>query len=156
MRRGLVALLVLVAVVGGCGDDGDGDEVEATLAAMPDEFAGATRDLVTSAERIEVFYDEPLEGTPSVQAISIDALEAAAPDNQTAATARNAITTMKATREALDARAESRYAYRKAEGDDADADTLAEVRNREVRTSRNLADARSAYAKALSGLAAIA
>ena len=87
---------------------------------------------------------------------SLYALEAAAPDNQTAATARNAITTMKATREALDARAESRYAYRKAEGDDADADTLSEVRNREVRTSRNLADARSAYAKALSGLAAIA
>jgi len=69
---------------------------------------------------------------------------------------RNVIATMRTTRDALDARAEARYAYRKAEADNASKADLTEARDREVRTSRNLADARSAYANALTNLSTIA
>lgn len=99
---GLGVLLAFTTMLAGCGDDDgddDGDDaaaadppwclseislpddaetIEATLATMPDEFAGEPRELTTSAERIDVYYDEPLEGAPSLQAISVDALEGAA------------------------------------------------------------------------------
>lgn len=94
----MVLLSALVAAsVGGCGDDDDGaageppwclsgvrlpddaETVEATLAALPAEFNSHQQELVSSPERIEVYYDEPLEGMPSLQAVSVDALEQAFP-----------------------------------------------------------------------------
>lgn len=83
------------------------------------------------------------------------ALEAAAPDNNTVTVTRNAITAMRATREAVDARAEARYAYRTAEAAEAAAADLTQARDREVRASRNLADTRSSYARALTDLSTI-
>ena len=83
------------------------------------------------------------------------ALEAAAPDNTTAAAARGCITAIQSTRQALDARAEARYAYRTADAQNSDQQQLNDARDREVRASRNLADSRSAYAKALTDLSAI-
>ena len=83
------------------------------------------------------------------------ALEADAPDTRTSEAARATITTMRDTRDKVDSRAEARYAYRKAEADGASQEDLVQARDREVRASRNLADARSAYAKALTDLSAI-
>ncbi len=84
------------------------------------------------------------------------ALEAAAPDRHTAQTARNTVNALNATRTALDARAESRFAYRSAETQEHDSATLMQAREREVRSSRNLVEARNALALALTDLSTIA
>lgn len=83
-------------------------------------------------------------------------LEASAPDNRSAEAARSTIATMRATRAALDSRAEARYTYRKSESEGADQATLVESRDREVRASRNLTEARNAYASALTNLSTLA
>lgn len=88
----------------------------------------------------------------------LHALEAAAPDAGTAEVARTTLTTLTAVRTALDARAESRYAYRTMETaprDPASSDArsvLIEARDHEVRASTNLNRARSEYAAALTAL----
>ena len=46
---------------------------------MPVEFNAHEREVVSSPERIELYYDEPLEGMPSIQASSVDALQRAFP-----------------------------------------------------------------------------
>ena len=83
------------------------------------------------------------------------ALEAASPDTRTAEAARATIDTMRDTRDKVDARAEARFAYRKAEDAGASQEDLIQARDREVRASRNLADSRSAFAKALTDLSAV-
>lgn len=83
------------------------------------------------------------------------ALEAAAPDSRSADAARATITSMRDTRDKVDARAEARFAYRTSEAADVEQSQLVEARDREVRASRNLANARSAYAKALTNLSGI-
>ena len=82
-------------------------------------------------------------------------LEASAPDNRSAEAARAAIASMRATRTALDARAEARYAYRKSEAEGADQAALVESRDREVRASRNLTEARNTYAGTLTNLSTL-
>lgn len=85
-------------------------------------------------------------------------LEATAPDVGTAEVARTTLTTLTAVRTALDARAESRYAYRQVETaplDPATSDArpaLIEARDHEIRASTNLNRARSEYATALTAL----
>ncbi len=86
---------------------------------------------------------------------SLYALEASAPDRRAAQTARNAVTALQATRDALDARAASRFNYRGAEAQSHDASNLMQAREREVRSSRNLVEARNALALALTDLSAI-
>lgn len=83
------------------------------------------------------------------------ALEASPPDNQTAILARNTITTLRAAREAVDNRAEARFAYRTAEKDGREARDMMDARDREVRASRNLAEARARYATALTDLSTL-
>jgi hypothetical protein len=83
------------------------------------------------------------------------ALEAAAPDGRTAEAARRVISTMRTTREMVDARAEARFAYRTADAAGVPPNDLIEARDREVRSSRNLAEARNAYAKALTDLSTL-
>lgn len=83
-------------------------------------------------------------------------LEAAAPDQRTSQTARNTVNALHATRTALDARAESRFAYRSAERQEHDSTTLMQAREREVRSSRNLVEARNSLALALTDLSTIA
>lgn len=99
---GWIAAVIVLTVLAGCGDSGDnGDDIAAekppwclssiglpdnahaigaVLAGMPDEHNGVRRELVASAERIAVFYDEPLEGTPSIQVFSIDTLKRVFPE----------------------------------------------------------------------------
>ncbi len=84
------------------------------------------------------------------------ALEAAAPDQRSAGAARNTVTTLRGARDALDARAESRFAYRTAEASNPSSEQLMGAREREVRSSRNLVEARNAFAKALTDLSTIA
>jgi len=86
---------------------------------------------------------------------SLYALEAAAPDQRSADLARNAVTTMRSTREVLDARAESRFAYRTTDASEHTDQQLMDAREREVRSSRNLVEARNAFAKALTDLSTI-
>lgn len=86
---------------------------------------------------------------------SLYALEASPPDNQSAEIARATIRTLRDTRAAVDARAEARFAYRKADTDGADPSDLMDARDREVRASRNLADARNSYARALTDLSTL-
>ncbi len=83
------------------------------------------------------------------------ALEASPPDNQSAAVAQRTIATLRATRDAVDARAEARYAYRSAERESAPPERLRDARDREVRASRNLSDARNEYARALTDLSTL-
>jgi len=87
---------------------------------------------------------------------SLYALEAASPDPRTAESARRTVTTMLAVRTALDARAEARFSYRTVE-DEADTTTsgLTEARDREIRASRNLVQARNEFALALTDLSTI-
>jgi len=87
---------------------------------------------------------------------SLYALEAASPDPRTADTARATITAMMGLRDAVDSRAEARFAYRTAEsvaGDDPNA--LIEARDREVRASTNYSTARNGLATSLNALAAV-
>ncbi len=87
---------------------------------------------------------------------SLYALEAAAPDPRTAETARTTVTKMLAVRSALDARSEARFAYRTTEAvPEQQAPVLAEARDREIRASRNLIEARNEFALALTNLSTI-
>jgi hypothetical protein len=97
-----------------------------------------------------------LDGRMTSATDNLYALEAAAPDRHTAQTARNTVNALNATRTALDARAESRFAYRSAETQEHDSATLMQAREREVRSSRNLVEARNALALALTDLSTIA
>ena len=87
---------------------------------------------------------------------SLYALEAAAPDQRTAQAARNTVNALHSTRNALDARAESRFAYRSTEAETHDSANLMQAREREVRSSRNLVEARNGLALALTDLSTIA
>jgi hypothetical protein len=83
------------------------------------------------------------------------ALEAGAPDTKSADAARSTIATMKTTRDAIDARAEARFGYRTSETAGADQAALVEARDREVRASRNLTEARNTFARALTDLSTL-
>lgn len=83
------------------------------------------------------------------------ALEAAAPDTTSAQAARSTIASMRATRDAVDARAEARFNYRTVESTGSDHEPLVEARDREVRASRNLTDARNSFAKSLTDLSTL-
>jgi hypothetical protein len=87
---------------------------------------------------------------------SLYALEAAAPDPRTAESARSTVTTMLAVRTALDARAEARFAYRTTEAEpEQEGSVLLDARDREIRASRNLVEARNQFALALTNLSTI-
>lgn len=84
------------------------------------------------------------------------ALEAAAPDQRTGQAASGTITTMHALRASIDARAESRANYRSVQAQaGGEASALGDAREREVRSSQNLAEARSAFGQALTDLSRI-
>ncbi|MFV1969520.1 MAG: hypothetical protein ACC683_00795 [Acidimicrobiia bacterium] len=83
-------------------------------------------------------------------------LEAAAPDQRTAQAANAAVASMRSVRTAVDARAEARMNYRTVQArSDTDQIALQDAREREVRASRNLAEARSAYGTALTNLSTV-
>lgn len=84
------------------------------------------------------------------------ALEASAPDQRTAEQANTTITTMRSLRKAVDNRAESRMGYRTVEASETSTrDRLVDAREREVRTSRALAEARGAFGTALTNLSTL-
>jgi hypothetical protein len=83
-------------------------------------------------------------------------LAADAPDPRATSAADATIAATKATREALDARATARTEYRALEAQGASTAALSDARDREVRASRGLSEARRALAKALDGLAEVA
>jgi len=83
-------------------------------------------------------------------------LEAAAPDQRTAQAANATVAAMRSVRTAVDARAEARMHYRTIEsGAEADALALQDAREREVRSARNLAEARGAFGGALTNLSTV-
>jgi hypothetical protein len=85
------------------------------------------------------------------------AMEAAAPDPNTAQVARNVVSALNTTRSSVDARAEARYNYRTVEaggGDDRDQ-ALNEARDREQRAGSNLDAARQSLAEALTALSSV-
>lgn len=90
---------------------------------------------------------------------SLYALEASAPDSRTAQSAKAVVDTLNDTRAAVDSRAQARYDYRAAEAapedDPGRADAMVAGRDRELRTSRNLGEARRRLADALTSLSAI-
>jgi len=90
---------------------------------------------------------------------SLYGLEAGAPDTRTAQSARSVVDRLNDTRSAVDARAEARYAYRAAEGEAAGqpdrATRLSSLRDRELRSSENLTEARRRLAEALTNLSAV-
>jgi hypothetical protein len=84
------------------------------------------------------------------------ALEASAPDQKSAQMASVTISTMRALRSMVDARAASRMNYRTTESGGGAKDTsLSDAREREVRSSRNLAEARSAFGSSLTNLSTL-
>ncbi|MCL1600379.1 MAG: hypothetical protein M3112_02430, partial [Actinomycetia bacterium] len=84
------------------------------------------------------------------------ALESSAPDQKTAQVAGETVTSLRALRTAVDGRAESRVKYRTAEAAaGTDSNALKDAREREVRTSRTVAEARSALGGALTSLSAV-
>lgn len=110
----------------------------------------------TSAGTSKAESWQQLSGRMTIASDSLYALEAAAPDQRTAQTARNTVNALHATRNALDARAESRFAYRTTERQEHDSAALMQAREREVRSSRNLVEARNSLALALTDLSTIA
>lgn len=118
------------------------------------QFEGATSAGSTAAtskaETWEKLNDRMISASDALYA-----LEAAAPDRRSAEAARNTVTTMRGVRDALDARAESRYAYRTVQGSGPTSEQLIDAREREVRSSRNLVEARNAFAKSLTDLSTI-
>lgn len=87
---------------------------------------------------------------------SLYALEAGAPDQRTAQQASATIASMRSLRRSVDDRAEARMNYRTVEArSDAGQAALQDAREREVRSSRNLAEARSAYGTALTNLSTL-
>jgi hypothetical protein len=99
---------------------------------------------------------QQLDGRMGDASDELYALESSAPDQRTASVAGETISALRALRTTVDARAESRVGYRAAESSDGnDTEVLKEARDREVRTSRNLAEARSALGEALTSLSAV-
>lgn len=87
---------------------------------------------------------------------SLYALEVTAPDRRTAQAASTAVASMRSVRRSVDDRAEARMNYRTVEaGVDVGQVALQDAREREVRASRNLAEARSAYGAALTSLSTV-
>lgn len=99
----VMLMMPLVAVVACGGDDSetatpaeppwclaevavpDTDEaVVATFEAMPGEFGGYERRLTRDLERINITYEEALEGTPSIQAIPMTLLRQVLPQGDLA------------------------------------------------------------------------
>lgn len=85
-----LAVLLGAGSVAACGDDdeataaaeppwcletvtlpADAEAVQAVMAGLPEEFDGVPRSLTSDDVRVEVTYDEPLEGTPSIQALTL-------------------------------------------------------------------------------------
>ncbi len=83
-------------------------------------------------------------------------LDADAPDPRAAAAAQATIAATRATRDALDVRASARAAYRALEAQGASTSDLSAARDREVRASRGLSEARRALSTALDGLSEVA
>ena len=84
------------------------------------------------------------------------AFEASAPDLRMAQIAGSTISSMHAVRLAVDGRAEARFDYRTIDAAaSTDATALSNAREREVRSSRALAEARSAYGAALTDLSTL-
>jgi hypothetical protein len=99
---------------------------------------------------------QQLDGRTSQGRDKLYALEASAPDHKTAQMASATIASMLTLRKALDARADARQNYRTVEAvDGTDTSALSDAREREVRSSRNLAEARSAYGTALTNLSTL-
>jgi hypothetical protein len=99
---------------------------------------------------------QQLDGRIGKASDELYALESSAPDQRTAQVAGETISSLRALRTAVDARAESRVKYRTAESTDGtDSDVLKDAREREVRASRTLAEARSALGGALTSLSAV-
>ncbi len=87
---------------------------------------------------------------------SLYAVEAASPDHRTANAASTVVASMRSVRRSVDDRAEARMNYRTVEASvDVGEVALQDAREREVRASRNLAEARSAYGAALTGLSTV-
>jgi hypothetical protein len=84
------------------------------------------------------------------------ALEASAPDQRTGQMASATVSTLRTLRAAVDARADSRVNYRTVESaSSGDTTTISNAREGEVRSSRNLAEARSALGAALTNLSTL-
>jgi hypothetical protein len=119
------------------------------------QFDNATA-VGTSAATSRAETWQKLNERMTIASDSLYALEAAAPDQRSAQAARNTVNALHSTRNALDARAESRFAYRSAETQEHDSTSLMQAREREVRSSRNLVEARNNLALALTDLSTIA
>lgn len=83
---------------------------------------------------------------------SLYRLEVGAPDNRSAAAAHTLITAVITTRKAFDARADARLGYRRSAAAEKDGPDLTEARDREVRTSIALSEARVRFSDALAEL----
>ena len=88
---------------------------------------------------------------------SLYAVEAAPPDAHTAEVCRGVVTGLTDVRSALDARADARYEYRKAEAgaDQPDDPAITAARDREQRSAQNLEAARSQLLSSLTSLSAL-
>ncbi len=99
---------------------------------------------------------QQLDSRISKASDNLYALEAAAPDQRTSQAASTVVASMRSVRRSVDDRAEARMNYRTVEaGADAGQIVLQDAREREVRASRNLAEARSAYGTALTNLSTL-
>jgi len=83
---------------------------------------------------------------------SLYRLEVGAPDNRSAAAAHTLIAAAMKTRKAFDARADARLGYRRSATTGGDGPDLTEARDREVRTSIALSEARVRFSDALAEL----
>jgi len=83
-------------------------------------------------------------------------LEASAPDHRTANAARDIGRALRATRAAFDDRADARLAYLRLETESRDPSAMVSAREREVRTSMRLSEARIEFADAIEHLAKFA
>jgi hypothetical protein len=99
---------------------------------------------------------QQLDGRMGQAGDELYALEASAPDQRAAQLASVTISTMRALRSTMDARAASRMNYRTTESGGGEGEgSLSDAREREVRSSRNLAEARSAFGTALTNLSTL-
>lgn len=121
------------------------------------QFSGTTSEGST-AETGNAAAWEQLAGRMNQARDDLYAMEAAAPDPNTAQVARNVVDSLNSTRSAVDARAEARYNYRTVEaGSGADHDqALAEAGDREKRAGANLDAARQSLSQALTALSSVA
>ena len=99
---------------------------------------------------------QQLESRVGQASDNLYSLEATAPDQRTADQAGATTSSMRTLRRAVDDRAESRMNYRRVESTEGvDTDALTDAREREVRSSRALAEARSAFGVALTNLSTL-